>query len=67
MGNAKTVKVLLKHGADVNATNDTGQSSLQVLGTDWDTTRYIIEDLMLVPANRKNIERGREQIRPLLN
>ena len=67
MGNAKTVKVLLKHGADVNATNDTGQSSLQVLGTDWDTTRYIIEDILQLPANREKIERGREQIRPLLN
>ena len=67
MGNAKTVKVLLKHGADVNATNDTGQSSLQVLGTDWDTTRYIIEDILQVPADRQKIERGREQIRPLLN
>ena len=66
MGNAKTVKVLLEHGADVNATNDAGQSSLQVLGTDWDTTRYIIEDIMQVPANRKKIERGREQVGPLL-
>nr|MCS5568653.1 ankyrin repeat domain-containing protein [Pseudomonadales bacterium] len=66
MGHSATVKVLLKHGADVNATNDGGQSSLQVLGTDWDTTRYIIEDLMQVPANRKKIERGREQVGPLL-
>ncbi len=66
MGNAKTVKVLLKHGADVNATNDTGQSSLQVLGTDWDTTRYIIEDILQLPANREKIERGREQVGPLL-
>ena len=66
MGHSATVKVLLKHGADVNATNDGGQSSLQVLGTDWDTTRYIIEDIMQVPANRKKIERGREQVGPLL-
>jgi len=66
MGSAKTVKVLLKHDADVNATNDTGQSSLQVLGTDWDTTRYIIEDLMQIPANRKKIERGRERVGALL-
>ena len=67
MGNAKTVKVLLKHGADVNATNDVGQSSLQVLETDWETTRYIIEDILQFSANRQKIERGREQIRPLLN
>ncbi len=66
MGNAKTAKVLLKHGADVSATNDIGQSSLQVLGTDWDTTRYIIEDLLQLPASRKKIERGREQVGPLL-
>ena len=66
MGHSATVKILLKHGADVNATNDGGQSSLQVLGTDWDTTRYIIEDLMQVPANRKRIERGRERVGPLL-
>ena len=66
MGNAKTVKVLLEHGADVNATNDAGQSSLQVLGTDWDTTRYIIEDILQLPANREKIERGREQVGPLL-
>ena len=66
MGHSATVKVLLKHGADVNATNDGGQSSLQVLGTDWDTTRYVIEDIMQVPANRKKIERGREQVGPLL-
>ena len=66
MGHSATVKILLKHGADVNATNDGGQSSLQVLGTDWDTTRYIIEDLMQVPANRKKIERGRERVGPLL-
>jgi hypothetical protein len=37
------------------------------LGTDWDTTRYIIEDILQLPANREKIERGREQIRPLLN
>ena len=67
MGNAKTVKVLLEHGADVNATNDVGQSSLQVLDTDWETTRYIIEDLLQLRADRQKIERGREQIRPLLN
>ena len=66
MGHSATVKVLLKHGADVNAANDGGQTSLQVLGTDWDTTRYIIEDLMQVPANQKKIERGREQVGPLL-
>ena len=66
MGHSATVKVLLKHGADVNAANDGGQTSLQVLGTDWDTTRYVIEDLMQVPANRKKIERGREQVGPLL-
>ena len=67
MGNVKTVKVLLKHGADVNATSDVGQSSLQVLGTDWETTRYIIEDIFQLLADRQKIERGREQIRPLLN
>ncbi|HIC34233.1 MAG TPA: ankyrin repeat domain-containing protein [Gammaproteobacteria bacterium] len=66
MGNAKTAKVLLKNGADVTATNDGGASSLQVLGTDWDTTRYIIEDLLQLPASRKKIERGREQVGPLL-
>ena len=66
MGNAKTAKVLLKNGADVTATNDDGVSSLQVLGTDWDTTRWIIEDLLQLPANRKKIERGREQVGPLL-
>jgi hypothetical protein len=59
-------EILIKHGADVNATNDGGASSLQVLGTDWDTTRYIIEDLLQLRANRKKIERGREQVGPLL-
>ena len=58
---------LIAAGADVNATNDVGQSSLQVLGTDWDTTRYIIEDILQLLADRQKIERGREQIRPLLN
>ena len=67
MGHPKTVKVLLKHGADVNATNDLGASSLQVLEADWELTRYIIEDLLQLLADRQKIERGREQIRPLLN
>ena len=70
MGNAKTVKVLLKNGGDVNATNDLGQSSLQVLDTDWDYIRWIIETVLQLPADqssRQKIERGREQICPLLN
>jgi ankyrin repeat protein len=66
-GHPKTVKVLLKHGADVNATNDLGGSSLQVLAADWELTRYIIEDLLQLRADRQKIERGREQIRSLLN
>ena len=66
-GHPKTVKVLLKHGADVSATNDLGASSLQVLEADWELTRYIIEDLLQLRADRQKIERGREQIRPLLN
>ena len=66
-GHPKTVKVLLKHGADVNATNDLGASSLQVLEADWELTRYIIEDLLQLLADRQKIERGREQIRSLLN
>jgi hypothetical protein len=67
MGHPKTVKVLLKHGADVNATSDGGPSSLQVLAADWELTRYIIEDLLQLRADRQKIERGREQIRSLLN
>ena len=67
MGHPKTVKVLLKHGADVNATSDAGPSSLQVLAADWELTRYIVEDLLQLRADRQKIERGREQIRSLLN
>ena len=66
-GHPKTVKVLLKHGADVNATNDLGGSSLQVLAADWELTRFIIEDLLQLRADRQKIERGRERIRSLLN
>jgi ankyrin repeat protein len=66
MGHPETVKVLLKHGADVNAATDAGASSLQVLAADWELTRYIIEDLLQLRANRKKIERGREQVGPLL-
>ena len=65
-GNPKTVKVLLQHGADVNATNDSGASSLQVLALDWELTRFIIEDVLKLPADRQKIESGREQVGRLL-
>jgi len=66
-GHPKTFKVLLKNGANVSASSNSGTSSLQVLETDWELTRYIIEDLLQLPANWQEIERGREQIRSLLN
>ena len=65
LGHADTAELLVQNGADVNATNDKGETSLYVMAANWEITEYIA-GLLKIEVDAETVKTGRTEIAGIL-
>ena len=65
LGRVEIVKLLVQHGADINAKNNKDETPMDNLKVDWGTTEFIA-GLLQIKLDRETVETGRNQVADLL-
>lgn len=60
-GRADAARELLKNGADAEATNMRGETPVEVMSTDWATTR-LIAGVLRIPVAEEEVREGRQRV-----
>ena len=60
-GRVEVAKLLLEHGADIEAKNDNGDTPRTALAVDWELTHYLA-GLLQIEIDARQVEDGRVEI-----
>ena len=61
LGRVEVAKLLLQHGADLEAKNNNGDTPRTALEVDWELTRYLA-GLLQIELNERQVKDGRVEI-----